>query len=208
MPNFDDSGIHHHTAGGGPRERSVSSPVAGFSFGDSYEDRSESVSDERIAKLIQKRYDHCERLEKPFDRDKACFAKRLGANIDRVERVCECLACGTTERTDMRWLDWLAGRRTDSATRRETIVGGILGALVTFAIIAFSCPAACSSTSLGPRSGSDDLPAPQRFSSALPRPKGLRERQTLHRRRAGYLVPAKGAHESARPKNAVTTAQV
>lgn len=62
----------------------------------SYEDRSESVSDERIAKLIQKRYDHCERLEKPFDHDKACrtIAKRLGVDIDRVERVCECVACG------------------------------------------------------------------------------------------------------------------
>lgn len=61
-----------------------------------YEDRSESVSDERIAKLIQKRYDHCERLEKPFDRNKTCrtIAKRLGVDIDRVERVCECLACG------------------------------------------------------------------------------------------------------------------
>lgn len=61
-----------------------------------YEDRSESVSDERIAKLIQKHYDHCERLEKPFDRNKACrtIAKRLGVDIDRVERVCECLACG------------------------------------------------------------------------------------------------------------------
>lgn len=101
MPNFDGPGIHHHTAGGGPRERSVSSPVAGFSFGDhtmttSYEDRSESVSDERIAQLIQKRYDHCERLEKLFDRDKACraIAKRLGVDIDRVERVCECLTCG------------------------------------------------------------------------------------------------------------------
>lgn len=40
----------------------------------------------------------------------------------------------------MRWLDWLAGRRTDGATRREAIVGGILGALVAFAIIAFFMP--------------------------------------------------------------------
>lgn len=62
----------------------------------SYEDRSESVSDERIAKLIQKRYDHCERLEKTFDKQRACrdVARRLGVDIDRVERVCECVACG------------------------------------------------------------------------------------------------------------------
>lgn len=60
----------------------------------SYEDRSESVSDERIAKLIQKRYDHCERLEKPFDHDKACrtIAKRLGVDIERVQHVLACLS--------------------------------------------------------------------------------------------------------------------
>lgn len=57
------------------------------------DDKSEAVSDERIVKLIQKRYDHCERLEKPFDRDKACrtIAKRLGVDI---ERVCECVGLG------------------------------------------------------------------------------------------------------------------
>lgn len=61
-----------------------------------YEDQSESVSDERIAKLIQKRYDQCERLEKTFDRNKACrtIAKRLGVDIDRVERVYECVGLG------------------------------------------------------------------------------------------------------------------
>lgn len=61
-----------------------------------YDNKADDVSDERIAKLIQKRYDQCERLEKTFDRNKACrtIAKRLGVDIDRVERVCECLACG------------------------------------------------------------------------------------------------------------------
>lgn len=61
-----------------------------------YEDKTDDVTDERIAKLLQRRYDQCERLEKPFDRDKACraIAKRLGVDIDRVERVCECLTCG------------------------------------------------------------------------------------------------------------------
>lgn len=61
-----------------------------------YEDKTDDVTDERIARLLQRRYDHCERLEKPFDHDKACrtIAKRLGVDIDRVERVCECLACG------------------------------------------------------------------------------------------------------------------
>lgn len=37
-------------------------------------------------------------------------------------------------------LDWLAGRRTDGATRREAIVGGILGALFAFALFAFLVP--------------------------------------------------------------------
>lgn len=61
-----------------------------------YENKSESVSDERIAKLIQKRYDHCERLEKTFDKQRACrdVARRLGVDIDRVERVCECVERG------------------------------------------------------------------------------------------------------------------
>lgn len=60
------------------------------------DDKSDAVSDERIAKLIQRRYDHCERLEKPFDHDKACrtIAKRLGVDIDHVERVCECVGLG------------------------------------------------------------------------------------------------------------------
>lgn len=40
----------------------------------------------------------------------------------------------------MRWLNWIAGRRTDGATRREAIVGGILGALVAFALFAFLVP--------------------------------------------------------------------
>lgn len=61
-----------------------------------YEDKSDAVTDERIAELIQRRYDHCERLEKPFDHDKACrtIAKRLGVDIDHVERVCECVGLG------------------------------------------------------------------------------------------------------------------
>ena len=61
-----------------------------------YEDKSKAVTDERIAKYLLKRYAECERIEKPFDRDKACrtIAKRLGVDIDRVERVCECVACG------------------------------------------------------------------------------------------------------------------
>lgn len=67
-----------------------------------YEDKTDDVTDERIARLLQRRYDHCERLEKPFDRDKACrtIAKRLGVDIDRVERVCECVGLATTEKTD------------------------------------------------------------------------------------------------------------
>ena len=37
-------------------------------------------------------------------------------------------------------LDWLAGRRTDGATRREAIVGVFLGALVAFTLFAFLVP--------------------------------------------------------------------
>lgn len=40
----------------------------------------------------------------------------------------------------MRWLDWLAGRRTDGATRREAIFGCVLGAIFAVAIFAFFCP--------------------------------------------------------------------
>ena len=32
----------------------------------------------------------------------------------------------------MRWLDWLAGRRTDGATRREARCAAILGAIFAF----------------------------------------------------------------------------
>lgn len=61
-----------------------------------YENKSKVVTDERIAKYLLKSYAECERIEKPFDHDKACrtIAKRLGVDIDRVERVCECVACG------------------------------------------------------------------------------------------------------------------
>lgn len=37
-------------------------------------------------------------------------------------------------------LDWLAGRRTDGATRREAIVGGIIGVIFAFALLAFFVP--------------------------------------------------------------------
>lgn len=40
----------------------------------------------------------------------------------------------------MRWLDWLAGRRTDGATRREARFAAIIGALVAFALFAFLVP--------------------------------------------------------------------
>ena len=58
-----------------------------------YEDKSEAVTDERIAKLLQKRYDESERLEKYFDERRACryVATRLNVDIERVKRVYECL---------------------------------------------------------------------------------------------------------------------
>lgn len=37
-------------------------------------------------------------------------------------------------------MNWLHGRRTDGATRREAIVGGIIGALVAFTLFAFLVP--------------------------------------------------------------------
>lgn len=37
-------------------------------------------------------------------------------------------------------LDWLAGRRTDGATRREAIVGCVLGAIFAVALFAFFMP--------------------------------------------------------------------
>lgn len=59
-----------------------------------YENKSESVSDERIAKLIQRRYDECERLEKYFDERRTCryVATRLGVDIERVQHVLACLS--------------------------------------------------------------------------------------------------------------------
>lgn len=59
-----------------------------------YENKSESVSDERIAKLLQRRYDECERLEKYFDERRACryVATRLNVDIERVKAVLACLS--------------------------------------------------------------------------------------------------------------------
>lgn len=37
-------------------------------------------------------------------------------------------------------LDWLAGRRTDGATRREARCAAILGAIFAFALFAFFVP--------------------------------------------------------------------
>ena len=58
-----------------------------------YEDKADDVSDERIAKLLQRRYDECERLEKPFNERRVCryVATRLNVDIERVKRVYECL---------------------------------------------------------------------------------------------------------------------
>lgn len=58
-----------------------------------YENKSKVVTDERIAKYLLKRYAEFERIEKPFDHDKACrtIAKRLGVDIDRVKTVLDCL---------------------------------------------------------------------------------------------------------------------
>lgn len=60
----------------------------------SYNDKADDVSDERIAKLIQKRYDNCERLEKYFDERRACryVATRLSVDIERVKAVLACLS--------------------------------------------------------------------------------------------------------------------
>lgn len=58
------------------------------------EDKGEAVTDERIAKLLQKRYDECERLEKYFDERRTCryVATRLGVDIERVQHVLACLS--------------------------------------------------------------------------------------------------------------------
>lgn len=37
-------------------------------------------------------------------------------------------------------MDWFTGRRTDGATRREAIVGGIIGALFAASLFAFFMP--------------------------------------------------------------------
>lgn len=37
-------------------------------------------------------------------------------------------------------LDWLAGRRTDGATRREALVGAIFGGILAASIFAFFVP--------------------------------------------------------------------
>lgn len=59
-----------------------------------YEDKADDVSDERIAKLLMKRYDECERLEKYFDERRACryVATRLNVDIERVKAVLACLS--------------------------------------------------------------------------------------------------------------------
>lgn len=59
-----------------------------------YEDKTDAVTDERIAKLLQKRYDECERLEKPFNERRTCryVATRLGVDIERVQHVLACLS--------------------------------------------------------------------------------------------------------------------
>lgn len=58
-----------------------------------YEDKTDDITDERIAKYLLKRYAECERLEKPFNERRTCrtIAKRLGLDIDHVKTVLDCL---------------------------------------------------------------------------------------------------------------------